>query len=30
MVKELANYGGDISNFVHEDIAKSLEEKFKI
>ena len=30
MVKELASYGGDISNFVHEDIAKSLEEKFKI
>lgn len=30
MVKELASYGGDISNFVQEDIAKSLEEKFKI
>lgn len=28
MVKELASYGGDISKFVHPDIAKSLEEKF--
>ena len=28
MVKELASYGGDISKFVHSDIAKSLEEKF--
>lgn len=29
MVKELASYDGDISKFVHPDIAKSLEKKFK-
>ena len=29
MVKELASYGGDISEFVHADIKKALIRKFK-